>query len=741
MKKLYTLLALVITLITNAQAPQGFNYQATVRNSAGALIVNQNVLVKFNVYQNAANGTIVYSENQSVTTDDLGHINLVVGQGTSNAGTFTNINWGSGSYFLGIELNTGSGYLDMGTTQLMSVPYALYSSNGTPGPQGPAGPQGIQGIAGPTGADGPQGLPGTNGVNGATGAQGVTGPQGPIGLTGAAGATGLQGIQGLTGANGAQGIQGEAGPTGATGSNGADGKNPIIKTSTEAAGVNCTTGGTKVEVGLDTNSNGVLDTAEINTTLTRYVCNGIVGATGAQGIQGSTGPSDGAPAASIISWSGPLTSTITGPYLLCDGSNVSRTTYSELFNVIGTTYGIGDGINTFTLPNIQSRVISGYDSTDSNFNSIGLTGGTSSNTLVANNLPTHTHSATTTVSNTATTSITDPGHSHLLVYGGSVGANRSVYGDYLLGGPINIFTPPTPQANTASAASGPAVAASTTTGITASTSVSSTATTTVGNNTTTNTAVTNLQPYIVMRYYIKYSAGNTSIGATGPQGIQGIQGVAGPTGATGVQGIPGNDGATGPQGVTGPQGLTGTNGTNGLSAYQIWLNAGNTGTEAQFLTSLQGAQGVAGPQGPAGSNGTSVLGAGFYQITLNMSGGIIDIGGTPIASVLGPNGEDKATLEGLGWSFSTPTSTRLTVGRPSSLGVQPIIDINTHAVTAAGNVVTSAVNGKSITALASFQTLSSGTYTTLEMWGLGYVTTGGASSGTATTTVTFGLIR
>ncbi|WP_396144517.1 hypothetical protein [Flavobacterium sp.] len=129
MKKLFTLLALVITLITNAQAPQGFNYQATLRNSTGALILNQIVLVKFNVYQNTATGNLVYSENQTANTDDLGHINLVVGQGTATTGSFSAINWGTGNYYLGIELNTGSGYVAMGTTQLLSVPYALYANS------------------------------------------------------------------------------------------------------------------------------------------------------------------------------------------------------------------------------------------------------------------------------------------------------------------------------------------------------------------------------------------------------------------------------------------------------------------------------------------------------------------------------------------------------------------------------------------------------------------------------------
>ena len=130
MKKLFTLLALAIILIASAQAPQGFNYQATVRNSSGQLLLNQIVQVKFNILQNSSNGTIVYSETQTANTDDLGQINLVVGQGTAPTGTFSTINWGSGSYYLGIELNSGNGYVAMGTTQLLSVPYALYAANG-----------------------------------------------------------------------------------------------------------------------------------------------------------------------------------------------------------------------------------------------------------------------------------------------------------------------------------------------------------------------------------------------------------------------------------------------------------------------------------------------------------------------------------------------------------------------------------------------------------------------------------
>ncbi|WP_396141413.1 DUF1566 domain-containing protein [Flavobacterium sp.] len=131
MKKLITLLALAITLIATAQAPQGFNYQATVRNSSGALITNQNVLFKFNIMLNSQTSLPVYSETHQAPTDDLGQVNLVIGTGTPTTGSFSSINWGSGSYFLGIELNTGSGYVAMGTTQLLSVPYALHANTAT----------------------------------------------------------------------------------------------------------------------------------------------------------------------------------------------------------------------------------------------------------------------------------------------------------------------------------------------------------------------------------------------------------------------------------------------------------------------------------------------------------------------------------------------------------------------------------------------------------------------------------
>jgi len=131
MKKFYAILCLAIASLTQlqAQAPQGFNYQATVRNSTGDLIINTNVYFKFNVIQGSQTAVPIFTETHYVPTDDLGQVNLVIGEGTANTGTFSALDWSLGSYYLGIELDTGNGYVAMGTTQLLSVPYALYAEN------------------------------------------------------------------------------------------------------------------------------------------------------------------------------------------------------------------------------------------------------------------------------------------------------------------------------------------------------------------------------------------------------------------------------------------------------------------------------------------------------------------------------------------------------------------------------------------------------------------------------------
>jgi len=135
MKKLITILTLLlISQVLHAQAPQATSYQAVIRNSSGNVLSNQLVKVRFSIHDSAANGSVVYQETQTPTTNAQGLINLFAGKGVAVTGTFAGINWGSKSKFLQTEIDIagGNNYTDMGTMQLMSVPYALYSNNGLP---------------------------------------------------------------------------------------------------------------------------------------------------------------------------------------------------------------------------------------------------------------------------------------------------------------------------------------------------------------------------------------------------------------------------------------------------------------------------------------------------------------------------------------------------------------------------------------------------------------------------------
>lgn len=164
-----TLANMLISTLASAQAPQAFPYQAVARDNAGNLLSNQAIALRFSILNTSSTGTVVYQEKQNVTTNSLGLFNVNIGQGTVLSGTFSTINWGSGSKFIKVELDPAGGntFTVMGTTQLLSVPYAMYANvPGVAGPQGPQGIQGIQGVTGATGAQGPAGTNGTNGTNG-----------------------------------------------------------------------------------------------------------------------------------------------------------------------------------------------------------------------------------------------------------------------------------------------------------------------------------------------------------------------------------------------------------------------------------------------------------------------------------------------------------------------------------------------------------------------------------------------
>lgn len=132
MKKLYTLtisLLLILNLAT-AQVPQGFKYQTAIRDNNGAVIANKLVAIKLSLLTGSANGTAVYSEVHNVATNDFGVANLNVGNGTVGLGNFSNIDWGSNTFFLKteVDINNGTNFTFMGTSQLLSVPFAMYAA-------------------------------------------------------------------------------------------------------------------------------------------------------------------------------------------------------------------------------------------------------------------------------------------------------------------------------------------------------------------------------------------------------------------------------------------------------------------------------------------------------------------------------------------------------------------------------------------------------------------------------------
>ena len=130
MKKiLSTFLFLIVVLSLHSQAPEGFSYHAIVRDNIGIPLVNQAVSFRFTVIKGSPLGLSVFEETHNITTDDFGAVSLVINNGTDKIGTFETIDWGIDSYFLKVEIDKtgGSLYVDMGTSQLLSVPYALYA--------------------------------------------------------------------------------------------------------------------------------------------------------------------------------------------------------------------------------------------------------------------------------------------------------------------------------------------------------------------------------------------------------------------------------------------------------------------------------------------------------------------------------------------------------------------------------------------------------------------------------------
>ena len=325
----------LLTFNTFAQAPQKMSYQAVIRNSSNVLITSTPLGMRISILQGTSSGTVVYAETQNSSTNANGLASLEIGTGTPVTGTFAGINWAAGPYFIKTETDPtgGTNYTIAGTNQLISVPYALYSANGTAGAVGPTGA---------AGADGTNGINGTNGSTGATGTNGTDGSNGAIGATGAAGIDGTNGINGATGALGANGTNGTIGSTGETGKTGSTGTTG----STGADGINGTIGATGAtgKTG-STGTTGSTGAAGLN---------GTIGTTGETGKTGSAGTTGSTGADGINGTIGSIGATGTTG-LLSAGTAIGNTTYwngSQWVLNSNNIYNAGAsvGINTGATP-------------------------------------------------------------------------------------------------------------------------------------------------------------------------------------------------------------------------------------------------------------------------------------------------------------------------------------------------------------------------------------------------------
>ncbi|CAN5807477.1 hypothetical protein BH11BAC7_BH11BAC7_12850 [soil metagenome] len=624
-------LMLVIHLALFAQAPpQGINYQAVARNSSGTELANTSLTVRLGIYSDAAATVLAYEETHTVVTNAFGLFNVIIGQGTqTSAGAFNTILWANSAYYMKVEINGGTGFTDMGTTQLMSVPYALYAGSSAGGPTGPQGATGPQGLIGATGATG---VAGATGAQGNAGAQGATGAQGVIGVTGATGtgihcwdlnndgvndaaedinndgfwnsldclgATGTAGdaitniidngdgtltityassavittssLYGPAGPSGPSGPIGGAGPSGATGPTG-DGVTSVID-----------------------NGNGTITInygSTSTTTSSLYGptgAQGPLGATGANGATGLTGPSGSTGAVGGQGPSGQVGAT--GSTGLTGATGLTGSTGAQ--GIVGATGAVG------TTGLTGSQGPAGPTGTAGALGATGVTGATG---------PSGPNGAAGVNGSTGAAGST-----------GSAGPTGPV-GDRYASSSITTMTIICSGNQTFTIGTGLAYSAGQT--VIVANSVS---------NQMVGTVVSYVSASGVMQITITgcSGTGSYSVWSVNLNGAPGPAGPAGPTGASGATGLTGTAGATGAAGPTGLQGIAGAAGPTGTAGA-----AGATGAAGPTGSiGLTGSAGATGGTGPAGANGatgatgtagatgaTGPLVAGTYGQTLYNNG-------------------------------------------------------------------------------------------------------------------------
>jgi hypothetical protein len=114
-----------------AQSPALFNYQVVLRDSGGELLLGQSVELEISIIDLTPGGEVLYSETHNKITNDYGLVNVMIGDGTDPVGVISDVNWALNKKYIGVKIDAGSGLTDMGTMQLLSVPYALHANSAT----------------------------------------------------------------------------------------------------------------------------------------------------------------------------------------------------------------------------------------------------------------------------------------------------------------------------------------------------------------------------------------------------------------------------------------------------------------------------------------------------------------------------------------------------------------------------------------------------------------------------------
>ncbi len=229
----FTLFFCLLAGASFGQSPQKFKFQAVARDAGGSPYNSENIAIRVSIVRDGATGLIDYAERHALTTSPLGVFDLEIGGGSSLSGDFSTLEWGMHSYYLKIDIDPsgGTNYTNLGTSQLLSVPYAIYARESGSGGAGNPTDE-LQNLVydpatqtlsltdgnavtlnvGSGGTDnqmleyntvnGELSISNGNTVSIPAGPQGPAGPTGPQGLQGPAGPQGLAGPQGPAGQDG-----------------------------------------------------------------------------------------------------------------------------------------------------------------------------------------------------------------------------------------------------------------------------------------------------------------------------------------------------------------------------------------------------------------------------------------------------------------------------------------------------------------------------------------------------------